>query len=96
MTKTLLTVAAAALMGTTALAVDQATKAEAVKGCCARKAKAAATDQAKAQKLRCTLTGKVVDKCCCVEREGKTHCTLADKDVATCCCKPVTEGEKKP
>ena len=43
------------------------------------------------QKMRCSLTGKVVDTCCCVEREGKTHCTLADKDVAECCCTPVEE-----
>jgi hypothetical protein len=42
-------------------------------------------------KMRCSLTGKVVDTCCCVEREGKTHCTLADKDVAECCCTPVKE-----
>jgi hypothetical protein len=44
-------------------------------------------------KMRCSLTGQVVDTCCCVEREGKTHCTLADKDVAECCCTPV-EDEK--
>jgi hypothetical protein len=43
--------------------------------------------------MRCSLTGRVVDTCCCVEREGKTHCTLADKDVAECCCTPV-EDEK--
>ena len=42
-------------------------------------------------KMRCSLTGKVVDTCCCVEREGKTHCTLADKDVAECCCTPVAD-----
>ena len=43
------------------------------------------------QKMRCSLTGKVVDTCCCVEREGKTHCTLANKDVAECCCTPVKD-----
>ena len=43
--------------------------------------------------MRCSLTGTVVDTCCCVEREGKTHCTLADTDVAECCCTPV-EDEK--
>jgi hypothetical protein len=42
-------------------------------------------------KMQCSLTGKVVDTCCCVERAGKTHCTLADKDVAECCCKPVAD-----
>ena len=57
---------------------------------------AAEADGAKhaGQKMRCSLTGKVVDTCCCVEREGKTHCTLADKDVAECCCKPV--ADEKP
>ena len=43
------------------------------------------------QKMRCSLTGKVVDTCCCVERKGKTHCTLANKDVAECCCTPVKD-----
>lgn len=42
-------------------------------------------------KMRCSLTGKVVDTCCCVEREGKTHCTLANKDVEKCCCTPVED-----
>jgi len=44
-------------------------------------------------KMQCSLTGKVVDSCCCVEREGKMHCTLADKDVDACSCKPV--GDEK-
>ena len=76
--------------------------------CCAKKSadapmkcerpEATAGDNAKhaghkGHKMRCSLTGKVVDTCCCVEREGKTHCTLADKDVAQCCCTPV-EDEK--
>ncbi len=57
--------------------------------CCAE----AAT--APVQKMRCSLTGKAVDKCCCVEREGRTHCKLADKDVEKCCCTPVkAEGAK--
>lgn len=89
MTKTLLAVAAAGLIGTSALAVDQP-----VRSCCKGKAQAA-QKEAKAGKLRCSLTGKVVDKCCCVEREGRTHCTLADKDVATCCCKPVEAEQTK-
>lgn len=59
--------------------------------CCAKKA---ATEQT-AQRMRCSLTGKVVDKCCCVQREGKLHCTLADKEVDKCCCTPVSaEGEQ--
>lgn len=54
--------------------------------CCHKPAPRTAT--ATNAKLRCSLTGKVVDRCCCVEREGKLHCTLANKDVATCCCGP--------
>ena len=61
--------------------------------CCAKKAVGATTQ--KADKLRCSLTGKEVDKCCCVEREGgKLHCTLAKKDVEKCCCSEVkSEGQ---
>ena len=62
--------------------------------CCAKKdAKGPAK---KAAKLRCSLTGKEVDKCCCVEREGgKLHCTLANKDVEKCCCSEVkAEGKE--
>lgn len=41
----------------------------------------------KASKLRCSLTEKEIEECCCVKTEsGKLHCTLADKDVETCCC----------
>jgi hypothetical protein len=82
-------------------------KSESPRSCCAKKSAdapmkcekpAATTDTAKhagheGHKMQCSLTGKVVDTCCCVESEGKTHCTLADKDVAECCCTPV-EDEK--
>jgi len=83
-------------------------KSESPRSCCAKKSAgapmkcekpAAVTGDAsknaapKSGQMRCSLTGKVVDTCCCVEREGKTHCTLADKDVAECCCTPV-EDEK--
>ena len=83
-----------------------AEKSVTARSCCAKKSadapmkceKPAATtgDTAKHaghenQKMRCSLTGKVVDTCCCVEREGKTHCTLADKDIAECCCTPVKD-----
>lgn len=62
--------------------------------CCATKdAKAAA---AKDGKLRCSLTGKEVDKCCCEPREGgKMHCTLANKDVDKCCCTEVKAESKE-
>ena len=37
--------------------------------CCAKKAGVANAE--KAGKLRCSLTGKVVDKCCCTEVKGE-------------------------
>ncbi len=37
----------------------------------------------------CTLTGKIVEKCCCTQqKDGKLYCTLANKTVDPCCCKP--------
>jgi hypothetical protein len=42
---------------------------------------------AAAPKLTCTLTGKEVAKCCCVEKDGKQFCTLAKKTIDKCCCK---------
>jgi hypothetical protein len=83
--KILLALGCAALLGTASFAADGPKP-----SCCAKPAKQTAT----ARKLRCSLTGKVVDKCCCVRREGKLHCTLADKDVAKCCCKPVKEAAR--
>jgi len=36
----------------------------------------------------CTLTGKTVEKCCCVsQKDEKLHCTLAQKTIDSCCCK---------
>jgi hypothetical protein len=59
--------------------------------CCAKKTAKETTE--KAGKLRCSLTGKEVEKCCCVKREGgKLHCTLANKDVERCCCTEVKAG----
>jgi hypothetical protein len=60
---------------------------------CCHKGKQAAEQPA--QKMRCSLTGKTVDTCCCEQRQGRLHCTLADKDVATCCCKRVDGKEAK-
>ena len=65
------------------------------KACCAPERKAQQGKVVTAEKLRCSLTGQVVDTCCCVQREGKTHCTLAGKDVETCCCRPVA-GRDNP
>lgn len=42
-----------------------------------------------AAKYTCTLTGKTVETCCCVEqKDGKLYCTLAKETIDTCCCKP--------
>lgn len=56
---------------------------------------AAETRGAGASKLQCSLTGTVVEKCCCVEQNGKIHCTLADKDVEKCCCESAKERAAK-
>jgi hypothetical protein len=66
---------------------------QAVPPCCAKR-KATAT-KAVQGKMRCTLTGKVVDKCCCEQREGKTYCPLANKTVEKCCCVPAEEKAAK-
>ena len=37
--------------------------------------------------LRCTLTGKTINSCCCtMAANGNLHCTLANKDIKECCC----------
>lgn len=76
-------------------AAGGADDAETSKPPCCRKPKASQAAEPKTQKLRCTLTDKVVDRCCCVERAGKTHCTLANRDVETCCCRPVDDKDGK-
>jgi len=43
--------------------------------------------------LRCTLTDKKMEKCCCEKREGKLYCTLAKKSMEKCCCESL-EGTK--
>lgn len=62
--------------------------------CCAKKA---ATEPAeKAGRLRCSLTGKEIEKCCCEPREGgKMYCTLAKKEVNKCCCTEVKAESKE-
>jgi hypothetical protein len=55
--------------------------------CCAKKSATASSE--KAGKMRCSLTGKEVDKCCCEKRDGKLYCTLAKKNVEKCCCTEV-------
>ena len=64
--------------------------------CCQKKEQPADAGKAKpATKMRCSLTGKVVDKCCCEQREGKTYCPLAGKTVEKCCCEPVAAEPAK-
>jgi hypothetical protein len=87
--KTLMATVCGAFLAVSAMgARAQDTKAE-DKTCCT-----SACTKHDSGKMRCSLTGKVVDSCCCVKKEGKLHCNLADKDVETCCCKPVDESDK--
>ena len=56
----------------------------------------AAPQQDKTRKesaLRCTLTNKVAETCCCQQRDGKLYCPLAKKTIASCCC---VSAEQKP
>jgi len=81
--RTALALCGVGLLSVTGVAADESQ----TPACCVRK-----TGE-KTGKLRCSLTDKEIDECCCVETErGKLHCTLADKDVETCCC---TEAEGK-
>lgn len=36
--------------------------------------------------LRCSLTKKKIDKCCCEQKDGKLYCPLAKKTIEKCCC----------
>ena len=90
--KALVAVGFTGLLGPLAFAGD----AKSVPSCCEKKPQA--TDTAKGKpstKMRCSLTGKIVDKCCCEQREGKTSCTLAGKAVEKCCCEPVSNVSGK-
>jgi len=42
--------------------------------------------------IRCTLTNKKIEKCCCEQREGKLYCPLAKKTIEKCCCEPTQQG----
>lgn len=90
MRRTALVLCCAGLLSVPAFAGDEPK----TPACCVKKA---ATEKAdKAGKLRCSLTGKEVEKCCCVKGEGgKLHCTLADKDVEKCCCTEVKSESKE-
>ena len=90
--KTLVAVGFTGLLGAGAFGGD----AKDTPPCCQKKPQAEGAAKAKpATKMRCTLTGKVVDKCCCEQREGKTYCPLAGKTVEKCCCEPVADQPAK-
>ena len=36
--------------------------------------------------LRCSLTGKTMESCCCQQKDGKLYCPLAKKTIEQCCC----------
>ena len=87
--RTAIALCCAGLLSGPAFAADEAK----TPACCAKKAVKESTE--KAGKFRCSLTGTVVDKCCCEAREGgKLHCTLAKKDVDKCCCTEVKAEAK--
>ncbi len=88
----LLSLSLAGLLGGPSVAADGGET-----SCCKNK-QACVSKTAKAGKLRCSLTGTVVESCCCVHHEGRLYCTLAKKSVDACCCQPAgrvsgTSGE---
>ena len=85
--RVLLALSVAGLLGTSVLAADKGEK-----SCCKNRRACASKVAAESSKLRCSLTGKVVDSCCCVQREGKLYSTLAKKSVDSCCCQPAGKG----
>ena len=84
--RTALALCCAGLLSVPAFAGNDESK---VPECC-RKPRSTASDKATTGKMRCTLTGKEVDKCCCEKRaEGKLYCPLAKKAIEKCCCEEV-------
>jgi len=84
MRRTALALCCAGLMSVPAFAEEPKTP-----SCCAKK-----SSTEKATKMRCTLTDKVVDNCCCEKRDGKLYCPLAKKAVEKCCCEGVKGAAK--
>ena len=64
-----------------------------VPACCAKKATEKSAAETRSTKMRCTLTGKEIDTCCCEKREGKLYCPLAKKNVDKCCCEEVKDSD---
>jgi hypothetical protein len=85
--RVLLALSVVGLLGTSVLAADKGEK-----SCCKNRGACASKVAAESSKLRCSLTGKVVDSCCCVQREGKLYCTLAKKNVDSCCCESASKA----
>jgi len=55
-----------------------------------------AAPQTPKKDIHCTLTGKNIKKCCCVEqRDGKLYCKLAKKTIEKCCCEPAQFPKEK-
>lgn len=95
--RTALALCCSGLLSVAAFAGDEAKAEPKTPACCVKKATKGTTE--KTEKLRCSLTGKEVEKCCCTEPEGgKLRCTLANKDIDKCCCTEVkdkAESESK-
>jgi hypothetical protein len=86
MRRTALALCCAGLLSVPAFAGDEPK----TPACCVKKASKETGE--KTGKLRCSLTGKEIEKCCCTELEGgKLHCTLANKDIDKCCCTEVKD-----
>ena len=37
-------------------------------------------------KMKCRVTGKTMDECCCEMKNGKFYCKLTKKSYKECCC----------
>ena len=84
----------AALLAAAGLAALEQPKSKG--SCCAPEGSAKTENQAKAQEpLRCTLTGKTVESCCCTEKDGKLYCPLAKKTIESCCCVAASGAKSK-
>ena len=84
----------AALLAAAGLAALDQSKSKG--SCCTPEKSTKAGDQATAQEpLRCTLTGKTVESCCCTEKDGKLYCPLAKKTIESCCCVPTNSTKVK-
>jgi len=84
----------AALLAAAGLAALDQSKSKG--SCCTPEKSTKAGDQATAQEpLRCTLTGKTVESCCCTEKDGKLYCPLAKKTIESCCCVPANAAQAK-